>query len=111
VEARSDRELTMSAERRIVSPSYFEVMRIPLLEGSLCERPQRGDISQVMVNRSFVDRYLGGRNPVGLHLDAGTPDRIVGVVGDARELATNKEPVPTVYPCLAAPIATPWFLV
>lgn len=111
VEARSDRELTMSAERRIVSPSYFEVMRIALLEGSLCERPQRGDISQVMVNRSFVDRYLGGRNPVGLHLDAGTPDRIVGVVGDARELGTNKEPVPTVYPCLAAPIATPWFLV
>jgi ABC-type antimicrobial peptide transport system permease subunit len=35
----------------------------------------------------------------------------VGIVGDARELGTNRSPVPTVYPCSSASTPTPWYLV
>ncbi|HEY8468353.1 MAG TPA: ABC transporter permease [Longimicrobiales bacterium] len=69
------------AEGRVVSPEYFETMRIPLLEGEPCRRRIRGldpDAPgyDVMVNRAFASRYLSGwPSPVGLHLREaeGTP--------------------------------------
>ena len=102
----------MLAESRAVSPSYFETLRIPIVAGELCRRPTGAEgTTEVMVNRSFVDRYLGGRLPVGWHLAAQTPDRIVGVVGDARERGIDVEPPPTVYSCFSAPTPFPWFFV
>jgi putative ABC transport system permease protein len=102
----------MLAESRAVSPSYFETLRIPIVAGELCRRPTGAEgTTEVMVNRSFVDRNLGGRLPVGLHLAAQTPDRIVGVVGDARERGLDVEPPPTVYSCFSAPTPFPWFFV
>jgi putative ABC transport system permease protein len=103
---------TLAAESRAVSPSYFETLRIPIVDGELCGRPAGAEgTTQVMVNRAFVDRYLAGRSPIGLHLAAQTPDRIVGVVGDVRERGIDVEPVPTVYSCFSAPTPFPLFLV
>jgi putative ABC transport system permease protein len=112
VEGRADSEPRLIAESRIVSPSYFATMGIPVLGGELCDRPgdARGT-TEVMVNRSFADRYFPGRPVVGLHLAATTPDRITGVVGDARELGTDRDPVPTVYSCFSASNPVPWFLI
>ena len=112
VEGRSASEPRLIAESRVVSPSYFAAMGIPVLSGDLCSRPgdARG-VTEVMVNRSFADRYFPRRSVVGLHLAADTPDRITGVVGDARELGSDHAPVPTVYPCFSAPNPAPWFLV
>ena len=102
----------MPAESRVVSPSYFETMQIPILAGELCGRPAGASgTTEVMVNRAFVDRYLEGRPPVGLHLAAQTPDRIVGVVGDAREVGLDVAPPPTVYSCFSAGTPFPWFMV
>ncbi|HEX5109827.1 MAG TPA: ADOP family duplicated permease [Vicinamibacterales bacterium] len=112
LEGRADSEPRLVAESRVVSPSYFATMGIPLLSGELCARP--GDaqgVTEVMVNRSFADRYFPGRSVVGLHLAANTPDRITGIVGDARELGPDREPIPTVYSCFSAPNPVPWFLV
>ena len=77
-----------------------------------------------MVNRVFVERYLQGRSPLGLHVSGGldtlvknrhvfdaAPSRIVGIVGDAREAGPDREPVPTVYTCFSAPHPAPWHLV
>jgi putative ABC transport system permease protein len=61
-----------------------------------------------MVNRSFVRRYLGDRQAIGLRV-AGR--RITGIVADARERALNLEPEPTVYSCISAPSPFPHFLV
>ena len=109
VERQSD---PMLAESRAVSPSYFETVRIPIVAGELCRRPTGAQgTTEVMVNRSFVNRYLAGRSPIGLHLAAQTPDRIVGVVGDARERGIDVEPPPTVYSCFSAPTPFPWFFV
>ena len=49
-----------------IDPSYFEVLRTPILAG----RPfDAGDVSDeprvVIVDQAFVDNMLGGRNPIG----------------------------------------------
>jgi len=112
VEGRAGMEARLIAESRTVSPSYFDTMGIPLLSGELCRRPgDASGVTEVMVNRSFADRYFPGRSIVGLHLAASTPDRITGIVGDARELGSDRDPVPTVYSCFSAAIPVPWFLV
>ena len=68
VEARGDQGARMVAESRVVSPEYFETLRIPLLEGPLCRRQTR-DATELMVNRSFAERNLAGRSSVsGFHL-------------------------------------------
>jgi len=102
----------MAVELRAVSPSYFKTLRIPVVDGQLCGRPAGAEgTTEVMVNRAFVDRYLAGRSPLGLHLAAQTQDRIVGVVGNVRERGIDVEPVPTVYSCFSAPTPFPLFLV
>lgn len=112
VEGRPDAEPRMIGEWRTVTPGYFATMQIPVVAGDLCRLD--GGTGEVMVNRSFSDRYLPGRAPVGLHLrdiTAASSNRIAGVVGNAREIAAHVEPVPTVYFCFSAAVATPWFLV
>jgi putative ABC transport system permease protein len=101
------------AEVRSVSPSYFSTLRIPIVEGQMCDRPKDANgIPEVMVNRAFAARYTGGRSPVGLHLGGGdSPDRIIGMVGDAREIGLDRDPVPTVYQCFGAGTPIPWYLV
>jgi putative ABC transport system permease protein len=111
-QTQGDRSSPLVADMRTVSPGYFESLRIPLLAGQLCRRvdgPQGS--TEVLVNRSFVTRYLQGRSPIGLHFAGARPDRIVGVVGDARESGIDRDPGPVVYPCSSAPTPFPWFIV
>jgi putative ABC transport system permease protein len=112
VEGRADAEPPLIAESRSVSPSYFATMQIPLLSGE-CRRPV--DVAagrEVMVNRSFAERYLPGRSAIGLHLTrANASARITGIVGDARELGLDRDPTPTVYDCYAASSPSPWDLI
>ena len=116
-EGQSDPSTPVTAEGRTVSPGYFEVLQIPLLSGQLCKRStaaiSRDAVLEVMVNRTFVSRYLGNRSPIGLHLSSPMvpAQRIVGVVGDARENGIDSEPPPVVYGCNSAPTPMPRFLV
>jgi putative ABC transport system permease protein len=110
VEAPAEGEAVRTAEFRVVAPTYFAAMQIPLLAGDLC-RETEADSEEVMVNRSFAERFAQGRSIIGMHVTGNTPDRIVGIVGDAREIGTNREPVPTAYHCISAFSATPWFLI
>lgn len=106
----------MVADFRIVSPSYFQTVGIPVLAGELC-RESDAQSGQVMVNRSFAARYFADRSVVGLRLAAERasppmpPRRIVGIVGDAREAGIALDPLPTVYMCVVTPGATPWYFV
>jgi predicted permease len=97
-----DPEGEMPASTRIVSPTYFEVMGIPRLEGEPCVRASPGDASQsVGVNQMFASQYYGTRSPVGQPLVSprGEALRIVAVYGDSREFGADRSPVPTVYDC------------
>jgi len=116
VEAQRDTERRLIAERRIVAPEYFATVQIPLMGGELCRRQPAGGAAEVMINRAFATRYLSGwPSAAGLHLSAGdraaAPDRIAGVVGDARERGLDRDPGPIVYSCLSAPNPMPYFLV
>jgi putative ABC transport system permease protein len=115
VEGQDSAQTGMPAESRVVSPEYFATLQVPLLGGANCARGPLAAPRDLMVNRSFVNRYLS-RWPsvVGLHLSAGTPGppgRIAGIVADARERAIDREPGPVVYTCFSAPNPTPYFFV
>ncbi len=100
----SDDEPPMHSEYRIVSASYFATMRIPVVAGDVCRRRPIEETQEIVVNRAFASRFLGARSPLGLTLRGGfaNSSRIVGVVGDARELGLNREPAPTAYTCATA---------
>jgi putative ABC transport system permease protein len=115
VEARNAQDRKLIAEVRSVSAEYFSVMQIPLVAGEPCRR-RTGVAREVMVNRTFAERYLTGRapSPVGLHLVPfanGGQSVIAGVVADARERGLDREPGPIVYSCFSAPNPTPYFLI
>ena len=110
VEGRDATQEAARAQVRIVSPSYFGTMQIPLVTGSLCrdQAPTAGSTVEIMVNAAFAARYLPAESPVGaiVRTNPTTPMRVAGVVGNAREFALNQTPVPTYYPCRTA-YATP----
>ena len=113
-EGRAESEPRMIAQSRLVTPSYFATMRIPLLAGEVC-RDDEG-ASSMMVNRSFANAYLGGAAAVGRHLgqvgNAYLPvSRVAGIVGDARETGMDRAPGPTVYWCFGATQPGTYFLV
>ena len=129
VEGRDGSSPPLVAEHRVVSPGYFETLRIPLLAGEMCRRPadaggKTGVVAEALVNRRFAELYLSDRQPIGLHLAGGldalvknghlsgsSPSRIVGIVGDAREHGADRAPAPTVYTCFSAPDPAPWHVV
>jgi predicted lysophospholipase L1 biosynthesis ABC-type transport system permease subunit len=58
---------------------------------------------EALVNRSFADRYLKGRDPIGRTLLGGpignSMPRIVGVVADVKEDGAGKDMAPVIYAC------------
>ena len=102
MEGEQDPNRKILADSRFVSPDYFDVMRIPLLEGERCEDKNN---STVVVNRSFANSYLGNGTAVGHHLSLAVTSQfslsaeIRGIAGDSREQGLNTEPIPTVYWC------------
>jgi putative ABC transport system permease protein len=115
VEGSAGVESKIMAETRYVSPGYFDVLRIPRLAGEGCrEQPNPGFIS-ALVNRSFANVYFPGIDPIGRHLRGPNPNapplRILGIVGDAREMGLNKAPVPVLYSCATAAQPNSFFLV
>jgi putative ABC transport system permease protein len=115
-EGERDPHRKILAQSRAVSPGYFATMHIPLLVGELCREKAMPDQADVMVNRSFASTYLAQSSPLGRHLRAPSNNflpvgEIRGIVGDAREEGLNREPGPTVYWCMAAPLPDPFYLV
>jgi len=75
---------SMSVGATSITPSYFDVMRIPILRGRAiaASDPIEGSARAVVVNESFVTRFLAGREPIGASVLIGSgrqPAVIVGV--------------------------------
>ena len=97
VEGRADLN-PVRAEFRVVSPSYFETLRIPRIAGDACRAQADGVNGDFMVNAAFAARFFFGARAVGARLTGGGfTVAVAGVVGDAREFSLAREPVPTVY--------------
>ena len=78
------------ANIRGVSPDYFRAINVPLIKGRYFDDHDRMDAPKVViVNESFVNRYLPGEEAIGKHLtiDFGPEPfkgEVVGVVGSIR---------------------------
>ena len=78
---------------RIVTPSFFETLRIPLLRGRyLTDQDREGTRPVAVIDQEFVRRYWPGEEPLGKRFTFGPPDgvsdttrnewiEVVGVVG------------------------------
>jgi putative ABC transport system permease protein len=91
------------ARHRVISPDYFRVMQIPLLEGrNFDERDgvgERGHPKFVIVNHALAARYWPGQSAVGKRMHAG-PDEwvtVAGVVGDVRYSGLDTPPEFEIY--------------
>jgi putative ABC transport system permease protein len=76
------------ANIRTIGTSYFEVMKIPLLEGrSFAANDDDGAPRRVMINQAFALRYFPGEDPLGKRIrftysPANPFMEIVGIVGN-----------------------------
>jgi putative ABC transport system permease protein len=106
-EREDGREVDGSVDYRVASADYFDVMRIPVLQGrAFAAQDDMTTEDAAVVSRSMAERHWPGESPVGRRIrnlanDSWIyPDRwitIVGVVGDVRHRALTQEPRPTVY--------------
>lgn len=88
----------------IVNPDYFRALGIPVQKGRCFTDADRvGAAKVVVVNESFVRRYLPDKEPIGERIKYGYEDQdwktIVGVVGDVRVQGLTEDPGPRVYVC------------
>jgi len=80
----------------VVSPSFFEVMKMPLRSGRDFTRSDSGDAPKVaVINETMANRYWAGKDPIGGRFRIG-PDwvEVVAVAQDAtyRDLGERKAP-------------------
>jgi putative ABC transport system permease protein len=88
---------------KAISPDYFRVMQIRLIEGRYFTADDTAEAPPVViVNRTFARKVFHTEDPIGkqLHLMWGHEPRrreIIGVVGDARDAAVETTPGPECY--------------
>ncbi|HEX8140384.1 MAG TPA: ABC transporter permease [Pyrinomonadaceae bacterium] len=108
------------AQNRWVSPGYFHLMSIPLLQGREFTRQDGPDSPGVVViDEALAARYWPNQNPLGARLridDGGAAAprevEVVGVVGQVKHVGLEDEPTPTVYaPFEQVPPGTVSFLI
>ncbi|HLW81039.1 MAG TPA: ABC transporter permease [Candidatus Acidoferrales bacterium] len=101
-----------------VTPSYFQLLKIPLLAGrSFDENDTANSPHVVVVNQNFVDHYLPAQNPMGTQLDiqhvgfdTSLGDfrvRIVGVVQNTQMFGPNEDAFDFIYaPTAQVPVTS-----
>ncbi len=83
------------ADYREITPNYFQVMGVSLLQGRAFADTDSPDADKVViVNQAFAKRFFSNRSPIGEHLqDPTTTREIVGIVGNVKsEMAQNVPP-------------------
>jgi len=87
----------------VTDAGYFQTMQIPLKLGRFYTDQEVAEMRHVvLVNETFVQKNLGGQNPLGHKLtiymkDDNVPCEIIGVVADHRHLGLDVAIEPMVY--------------
>jgi predicted permease len=94
-----------------VSPSFFEVFKVPINRGrGFTPRDGAGAPGVVIINEAMARRYWARESPLGQRITIGgdmgpdfaePPREIIGVVGDARDSALNQDPMNEMFVPLA----------
>jgi putative ABC transport system permease protein len=92
---------------RAISPAYFEVMSVPLLQGRGFSESDSPDATPVaIVNQAFIQKYFshvnGMQQPILIARREGPQfadhaRQIVGIVADAREIGLDQPASPAVF--------------
>lgn len=92
----------VSRKIRAASPGYFDAMGIPLLAGRDFEAADYLESAAVtIVSQSMAEEFWPGRDPLGLTIMDSI--RVVGVVGDVKDVRVTDEAPPIAYfPLLSA---------
>jgi putative ABC transport system permease protein len=96
-----------NASMRIVSPEYFEMMKIPIRAGRPFDRRDTATSPEVvLINERAAQRYFSGQNPIGQQIrvsavlarDARSgPKTIVGVVADIKYSGLDEDTPAEIY--------------
>jgi putative ABC transport system permease protein len=89
----------------VVSPDYFQTMKIPLLQGRFFAEADRDGASPVaIIDREFSERHFPGDDPIGKRVKLSRdPDssrpwlEIIGVVGNVKNLGVDRESREAIY--------------
>jgi predicted permease len=99
--------------QRFASSGLFAAMGTPIIKGrDFGPSDLPNTVPVAIVNRVFVDRYLKGRDPIGVQFSAGYPApdprfevTIIGVAGDVRQKSLAEPAEPAFYaPLSQAPL-------
>jgi predicted permease len=97
----NDGQAAPQADFRIVSPAYFETLRLPLMAGrSFTEADHIEAPAVAIINQSLARHRWGNENPVGrrISLDRGaTWVTVVGVVADSKSYGLEREVADELY--------------
>jgi putative ABC transport system permease protein len=89
------------AHYTVVSPGYFDALKIPLRSGRmLTEHDDARSPNVTLISEAFARKFFAGENPVGQRImpdESVPPLEIVGVVGDARRTSLASEAEPEFY--------------
>src|SRR6201988_157282 len=87
----------------VTDADYFQTMQIPLKLGRLYNDQEATEMRHVVVvNETFVEKNLGGQNPLGRRLtiymkEENVPSEIIGVVADHKHLGLDVPVEPVAY--------------
>jgi putative ABC transport system permease protein len=94
------------ARLRMITPGYFEAMRIPIVRGRpLTSQDRRGSLKVMVVSEALARAAFPNEDPIGKRITCcepssdGGPDykTIVGVAGDVRSRGAGEAPSPEFY--------------
>jgi len=92
----------------IISPSYFDVFKIPILRGrAFTERDDASGERVVIINQAMARQFWPKGDPLADQIWIGkgimrelateTPRKIIGIVGDVHDGGLNQDPQPIMY--------------
>ena len=96
---------------RMITPDFFQTMRIPIVRGRGFDANDRRDTQRVMIiSEALAARAFPGQDPIGKRIGCceQTPDQqpvwkvVVGIAGDVRSMGPATAPRPEFYLPLAA---------
>jgi ABC-type antimicrobial peptide transport system permease subunit len=89
-------------ELRFVTPGYFDALGIPIVRGrGFTLQDDRESPRVLVVNETLAKRTFGAGDPIGLETTRG---RVVGIVGDVRQVHLDRAAEPEIY----TPVAQNW---
>jgi predicted permease len=89
----------MKIIRNVVAPGFFDLLRVPVLDGrDFAERDDEKTLPVMIVNRTFADRFFERRSALGRRVWGwGRWFTVVGVVEDSKYQEINERPRPYFY--------------